>query len=159
MKLVVLPSQKARAQRSAFSMVELMIGVLVIMVVFTSVHLGFSQGFAIIAATRENLRATQILEERTEVLRLYTWQQITNQTDGYLVATFTENFYPAGSPGNQGITFTGTVAIAQAGLTESYNQDMRRVTYTLTWQSGITTRTRSLTTMVSRYGLHNYYFN
>jgi hypothetical protein len=133
-----------------------MIGVMVMFIVFVTVYMGFSQGFATIRITQENLRATQILEEQTEIIRLYTWDQLTNATASKIIPTTKTNyFYPSGA--TKGIAYLTTITIADAGLTESYNKDLRRVTFQITWTSGQRSQTNSMTTLVSHYGLHNYW--
>jgi len=66
--------------------------------------------------------------------------------------------------GNQGqiipLIYSGTVTIAAfPDNTPAYNSDMRQVTIQIDWQaaSGMS-RSRSLTTFVSHYGLQNYIF-
>ena len=62
---------------------------------------------------RENLRATQILQERMEPIRLYNWDQI--NTANFIPASFTEAFYStnANNAANAGdFVYTGTVAVA-----------------------------------------------
>ena len=53
-----------------------MISVLIVGTLILSLYAGFSQGFSIIQTSRENLRATQILVQRMETIRLYTWSQV-----------------------------------------------------------------------------------
>ena len=51
-----------------------------------SLYAGFSSGFAVLRVARENLRATQVLEERMEVVRLIRWNDVV--ADGFIPATF-----------------------------------------------------------------------
>ena len=62
----------------AYTLVEVMIGVAIMSTGLASLCLGFSQGFTVIQVARENLRATQILQEKMETIRLFTWNQLTN---------------------------------------------------------------------------------
>jgi uncharacterized protein (TIGR02598 family) len=142
--------------RGGFTLVEVAIAVGVLSVMIVALYLAFSQGFTIIQVARENLRATQILQEKTETIRLYTWDQI--NTAGFIPATFESPFYPVGTSTNQGLIYEGRVTIAPCPITESYATDLRQVDVTLTWNSGQLTRSRSMTTFVSRYGLHNYIY-
>ena len=64
---------------------EVLVAVAIIGTVFVSLYLGMTQGFAIVQVARENLRATQILQEKTEIIRLYTWDQI--NTAGFIPPT------------------------------------------------------------------------
>lgn len=125
-------------------------------VMFVTLYLGIAQGFSVIQLARENLRATQIMQEKTETIWLYTWDQI--NTPGFIPPTFTASFYPAGSQGSQGISYQGTVRITNAPVTESYADSLRMVTVALSWQSGTVTRQRQMNVLVSKYGLHNYIY-
>lgn len=140
----------------AFTLPEVMLSIAVMSVLVVGLYVGLGQGFAVVQITRENLRATQILQEETEVIRLYSWDQV---LANYIPATTTWTFYPQGGTGNQGITYTGTVTVAAAPMTESYAADHRLVTFTLNWTSGSIQRTRQMTTLVSKYGLQNYVYN
>ena len=51
---------------------------------------------------------------------------------------------------------TGTITIAPAPLTESYADTLRQVTVTLAWNSGSALRSRTMTTLVSKYGIDTY---
>ena len=144
--------------RSAFTLPEVMMAVLVTSLLFVGFYLGITQGFAILQVARENLRATQILQEESEVLRLYTFDQITNH---YMPASQTWTYYPGyqEAASNKGITYTGTIDVNPlVDWTESYAQNLRKVTFTLTWVSGNVTRTRQLETLVSQYGLQSYVY-
>ena len=154
--LSISENEKTAAVRSAFTVVEVMIGVTIMAVTFASLFLGFAQGFGIIRSARENLRATQILQEQAETIRLYTWDQI--NSNGFIPAGFTNYFYPASTQANGGLVYTGQITISPAPMAESYSNDHRLVTVALTWTSGHAVCQRQLNTLVSRYGLHNYYY-
>jgi hypothetical protein len=121
----------------------------------------FSSTFRFVALDRENARAVQVLLEKTELLRLYNWEQITGQdTNTFIPATFTAPF-SVGATGNGSFSYWGTVLITNVPITETYSNDLREVIITLTWISpscGNRLHTRSMTTFVSRYGLQNYLY-
>jgi len=153
--IVVTNTHGRGAARRAFTLVEVMFGVIILSVGFASLYLGFSQGFAVIQMARENLRATQILQEKMETIRLFDWTQITTAPG---TTNFTANFYPLATSGNQGILYTGTRIITKAPVSESYSNDLRLIIFQLTWTSGNVQRQREMRTLVSQYGLHNYVF-
>jgi prepilin-type N-terminal cleavage/methylation domain-containing protein len=155
MRLNELAGRKGVVSRSGFTLAEVMIGVFVMAIMFVGLYLGFSQGFGIIQVTRENLRATQILQEKMETIRLFTWDDLAGAANPY---AFTAPFYPLGGTGSQGVIYTGTRTISSAPVSESYSNDMKLVTVQLTWTSGKVQRQREMKTLVSRYGLHNYIF-
>jgi hypothetical protein len=120
-----------------------------------SLYAGFSSGFAVLRVARENLRATQILEERMEVVRLIKWNDV---APGFIPTTFVAPFYPNETSGASGLAYTGTVSITKAPISESYAKHLRMVQIDLTWQSGLVTRTRQMTTFVSEYGTQKYWY-
>lgn len=124
-------------------------------IMFVSLYTGFSSGFAVVQLARENLRGTQILQEKMETIRLYTWDQIT--TPGFIPTNFTDVFFP-GTQAVSGLIFTGKVTIASAPITEAYSNDLKLVTVEVNWISAKVLRTRSMSTLVSRYGLQHYIY-
>jgi type II secretory pathway pseudopilin PulG len=144
-----------RPGRDAFSLVEAMVGVALMGVVFVSLYVGISSGYAFAKVTRENLRATQILQEKLETIRLYTWEQLT--TPGFVPTNFFEGFYTSGT-NNGGLVYTGRVEIARAPFSETYSNDLKQVTIQLTWSSGRVLRNRQMVTLTAKHGLQNYIY-
>src|SRR5260370_16488061 len=58
------------------TLVEVMVALSVLGFMVVSLYAGFSSGFAVLRVARENLRATQSLQERMEVLRLIKWATV-----------------------------------------------------------------------------------
>jgi len=158
MRIFTPEKRNFNSRQSAYTLAEVMVGIAIMSVMFLTLYLGFTQGFGVVQGSRENLRATQILQQQAEVIRLYTWEQI-NPASGWIPPTTTWTFYPLGGTGNEGITYTGTVNVATAPMTESYAADNKLVTFALTWKSGNIQRQRQISTLVSKYGLHNYIYN
>ena len=149
---------------AAFSLVEQLVGMSVVGVMITSLFAGLSQGFAIMEVARENLRATQILCERAETIRLYTMEQITNSNfngTNFMPRTFQALFYPVGQT-NFGVRYSGTVSVTNSPSTTSpipnYNSNLIQLTFEVTWPSGGVTRKRSMSTYVARNGLQSYIY-
>jgi hypothetical protein len=113
-------------------------------------------GFLIAGRVRENQRATQIILEKLETIRLYNWSQVT--APGFIPESFSERFDPQ-APQRQGITYYGTFSVAPFPFATSYQDDMREVTVTLQWKSerGIP-RSRSFVTYIARDGIQNYVY-
>ena len=162
LKLAVQP--RSRGSRLAYTVIEAVMAMGVAAVIFAALFAGFFSGFAIIQVNRENLRAGQILLEKTEMIRLYNWNQINNgwcgnpytSSNSSVPASFIARYYE--SAGNGGLYYTGTVSIVSAPLSETYSSDVRQVTVRLNWTSSRVPHTRSMTTYVSRYGLQNYIY-
>lgn len=149
------PSLRPAWTSRGFSLVEVLVAVAIGGVMVVSLYTGFSTGFAVVQLARENLRATQILQEKMETIRLYTWDQVTTQN--FIPVAFTDVFYP-GTQSTGGLVFTGSVAIAVAPLTESYSNDLKLVTVKVSWVSANVLRTREMHTFISRYGLQHYIY-
>src|SRR5690242_4145889 len=158
MKLNITSQQRPDRRRDAFMLMEVLVAVMIVGVTFVTYYLGMTQGFGLVQVARENLRATQILQEKMETIRLYTWDQV--NTAGFIPATFTATFYPQGTQTNQGVTYQGTFTLtnAPATVTGPYVSDLRMVIFQLNWQSGSVQRQREMRTLVSHYGLHNYIY-
>jgi prepilin-type N-terminal cleavage/methylation domain-containing protein len=144
-----------RRHESAFTLAEVMVAVLVLATIAIAYYGGLSSGFSVTQASREDLRATQILMQKLEAIRLCTWSELAN-------CTFHEAYDPI-STNNQGLTFTGTIATnAASGIPDglSYKNNMRLVTVSLFWTNyhGSTpvVHSREMQTQVARYGLQQY---
>jgi type II secretory pathway pseudopilin PulG len=140
-------------------LIEVMMAVGVLGVLLVSLYAGLTFGFAQIQVSREEERATQILSERMEIVRLLSWDQLVN-LPGYVPSTFSASYSivnptnpPAGS-----LIYSGTVVVTNAPLSESYSNDVRMMQISLTWQSRGLTHRRTMTTFASRYGLQNYVY-
>src|SRR5437868_2374817 len=151
MKMQTRPADCQRVH--GFSFTEVLVAVAITAMMFLTLYAGFSSGFAVLQLSRENLRATQILQEKMETIRLYNWDQLTTPT--FIPTNFVDTFYP-GTQSTVGITYTGTVTISTAPLTESYSNDLRLITVNVQWLSGRVIRRRDMNTLVSRNGLQNY---
>jgi hypothetical protein len=135
-----------------------MMAVLIIGVLFLSLYSGISYGFSMVNLARESLRATQVMVEKSETIRLYNWDQINNP--GFIPTNFYAYYYPtnAGFTKTSTFKYDGAVTIEDAGLTESYSNEVKRVSIQVTWESSGVTRTRGMVTFISRNGLQNYLY-
>ena len=139
-----------------FTLVEVMVSLSVLGFMVISLYAGISSGFAVIKIARENLRATQILQERMEVLRLIKWADVL--APGFIPTTFTAPYF-ANDPTNTTtgtFVYTGTVTVTNTPLSETYATNMRMIQIDLNWTSGNTMRSRQMTTYVSQRGLQKY---
>src|SRR5437763_12227526 len=117
---------------AAFTIIEAVVATAIVGVVFVSLYAGMASGFGLVRTSRESLNAAQILEEKFETIRLYTWDQI--NANGFFPTKFMIPL-PTG-PTDGSVNYTGTVTVGSASLTEPYNNDLRLVTVQLTWMSG-----------------------
>ena len=141
-----------------YTTMEVVIAVFIMSIMFISLYAGITFGFGVSRTERENLRATQIILERMEGIRLFRFDQLSDTNLNPL--TFSRTYYPQASGGqSQGITYNGTVTVdtnITLDPTASYSSDMKRVTVQLTWVSEGATRTRSVTSYASKNGIQNY---
>jgi prepilin-type N-terminal cleavage/methylation domain-containing protein len=150
---------RSEAGGRAFTLVEVLVSVAVIAVLLVSLYAGLTFGFAQIQISREEERATQILAERMEIVRLLSWDQVVN-LPGYVPSTFSASYSelnPTNTPVGA-LIYSGTVVVTNAPVSEVYSNDMRMMTITLSWQSRGLTHRRTMSTFVSRYGLQNYVY-
>jgi hypothetical protein len=156
-----IPRSDRRRAEAAHSLPEAIIAVLVIGLMLVSLYAGFSSGFSIVQSSREELRATQILQQRLETIRLYTWSQLLD-TNNYVSPTFVEYLTPAGQTNPAGGTiYSGIISLRPPPeLPKAYRHQVREVTVKVYWtnQSGglEMVRSRQMQTHVARYGLQNY---
>jgi prepilin-type N-terminal cleavage/methylation domain-containing protein len=144
---------------AAFTLIEVMVGVAVMGVLFASLYAGLSYGFAEISLAREEERATQILEERMEVVRLLNWDQVVN-LPGFIPTTFTDCYYsdnPTNAP-TGALLYYGKVTVTNPPIAESYSNELRMIQIQLLWESGKRIHSRQMTTFVSQYGLQKYVY-
>jgi hypothetical protein len=104
------------------------------------------------------LRATQILMQKAEGIRLCSWSQLTN------TISFTERYDPLGTTNSTaGTVYSGTLSTNAASSipdTASYKNNMRLVTITVYWTNynhkTPVVHSRQMQTQAARYGLQNY---
>jgi len=148
-----------RSSRSAFTLVEVLVAVLVVSIVVVSLDAGVSSGFALVKLAREDLRATQIMLQRLETLRLYKWSQFTDATY-FSTNNYVSYYDPAGqADGSGGAVYTVSTLITTNTPLATYSPDMRRVTVQVSWVSRKINRRREMSTYVARYGMQNYVYN
>ena len=156
MKLKQTSSSRKRRFLKAFSLIEATVGMGVMGTIIMALFSGFTTGFFTMQLARENLRATQILLEKMETIRLYSWDQV--NTPGFIPATFTAPYDPNAPQGEQGVLYRGTMMITNAPIGTSYASKMRTVYVTVTWKTGNLTRTRNFTSYIARNGLQSYIY-
>jgi type II secretory pathway pseudopilin PulG len=143
------------------TLVEVIMAIALLGVMTGGIFGSFRYGFFSLQLVRENQRATQIMLEKVETIRLYNWDQI-QPTNNFIPATFTDDYDPQGATGagatGVGTTYNGTVRVANYPLNSSYAANMRQLTITLAWTSRDIPHTRSLTTYIAKDGIQNYVY-
>jgi type II secretory pathway pseudopilin PulG len=144
-----------RAQ--GFALMDALFAMAIAGIMFAALFSGLAFGFKVIRMARENTRATQVMLEKMETIRLYTWTQIT--TPGFLPTnTFTVPYYAVGGTNNS-LMYTGRLSVLPSGLGTSYADEMRKIEVTVDWGSlGNGSRTRTMSTYVSKNGMQTYVY-
>jgi len=126
-------------------------------IMLPTLYAGLASGFSIVQAARENLRATQILVQRMEAVRLSPYNALSNPA---AYPTNVSDYYsPSGQTnGTRGTVYTVTYDCAPgpASLPPSYRSNVVLVTVTAAWNSGKAQQTRSMQSYVARYGMQRY---
>lgn len=153
------PGTPCFRSQDGYTLVEVIMAVMVIGLMTISLYAGLTYGFGIVQMSREDLRATQIMMQKMESIRLCTWSSLTN-----CPITFKESYDPSAvSQGGGGTIYTGTVVTNVASSipnTANYKSNMCLVTVTVYWTNYLgkqtLVRTRQAQSQVARYGLQNY---
>jgi len=146
----------------AFTFTEIVVATAVMVIIFLALFSGIAYGLTEVQLSRENLRATQILLERMEGIRLYTFDQLVSSN--MFAGSFTATYYPLAmtNQSSQGIVYYGEFAISDPQTGTDYNANLRTITASVTWTntylSKQITRNRQMQTIVGRYGIQNYSF-
>ena len=153
----------ANHSERGYALPEVMVGAAIFGIVAIALYAGFTAGFCLIRSTRENLRATEIMLQKLEAVRLFTWSQV-GDTTNYLKSAFTEVYDPLGAakgcggPKYMGKVTAGVPAVGE--LPEAYRTNMRTITVSVSWTNynGTTAikHQREMQTRVARNGMQNY---
>jgi prepilin-type N-terminal cleavage/methylation domain len=151
----VKQADTSRGQR-AFTIAEVLVAVSVLGIACISLYAGFATGFMVVDSTRQELRATQILTQKAEALRLCSWSSLSS-----FPITFTELYDPTST--NSGIVYSGTVTASPATVipnSSAYQANMCVATINLYWTNYNGTQkivhNRTSQTLIARYGIQNY---
>lgn len=146
-----------RKSQAGLTLVELVVATAILLTTVAGVMGCVSYAFFVTQIVRENQRATQIVLEKAEILRLYTWDQV--NTPGFIPATFTDVYNPQ-STDSQGTTYNGTLTIMPyPGGAADYTTNVKQLVITLQWTTGDRVpHTRTLATLIAKDGIQNYAF-
>jgi prepilin-type N-terminal cleavage/methylation domain-containing protein len=144
---------QTRLTRAAFSLIEVIVAIAIIGLVIGTFYTALTHGFTVLRMEYEDRRATQILVQKAETIRMYNWDQV--NSNGFIPPTFTVAYDPQSA--KSGVTYTGTITIADAPLGTPYcGGELKQVSVRLNWTTGQLARQRELKTFVARYGLQTY---
>jgi uncharacterized protein (TIGR02598 family) len=143
-------------QNTGFTLIEVLVAVGILGIGVAALYSGIGYGFKSISLAREERRATQILLQATETLRLYNWDQLHNSS--FLPSAITYAYDPS-STSNPGVTFTNRITVTDIPTTtENYRTNLSQATVAVDWSSGGGHHHREITTFITRRGLQVYVY-
>lgn len=157
-KGVSAPATIVKSQRGG-TLVEVVMATCILSIMGAGIIGSVNYGIHTMRLARENARATQVMLEKLESVRLYNWEEVI--VSGYVPARFVDVYDPQNS-NSPGISYYGQMQVTPPVFgngTPSYSTNMRQFTVTLNWtnNNGLAHQ-RSLTTYVSRDGMQNYVY-
>jgi len=131
-----------------FTLVEAIVATLILAIVLVSVLAVASQSARYLTDIRRTTRASQVLQQEMEAIRLMDWTTLQALTN-----SFTD-------PNDTNHIFAGTITQANyAPAAYGTTNTIVTVTLTVTWTNQVNTvLTNTLTTLVSNGGLNKYIF-
>src|SRR5689334_7324482 len=115
--------------QGAYTLPELLVATFVTGVFVISLYAGFGSGFSLLRLAREDARATEIIQQKIETLRLCPWSDLPS-----FPASFNEPYDPLASTNDpQAMTFSGTILLTTPNISASYATNLRLVTITVFW--------------------------
>lgn len=144
---------KRRQGQVGFTLIEVMTAVGIVGIVSVTLYAGLASSFSAVENSRLELRATQILTEKLEAIRLFNWDQVT--TPGFIPQDFTEKYEPSKSGS---VVYTGSVTITPAAVQGAYDSTMRKAVAQITWVNNGGAREKRMETLISQYGIQNYLY-
>ena len=155
----IIDCKKKQSGLHAFTLIEVMMAVLLSGLTTVFFYGGISYGFGAIQMAREDLRATQILVQQSEALRLASWASLANSP-----STFVMRYDPSKTGnGGGGTVYRTTIQTNVASNIPdgiAYKSNMCLATITVTWTNYIgkqtIARSRQMQTGIARFGMQNY---
>lgn len=162
MKIKILQTQtNTRAKKASFgfTLVETMVATMVAAIMLSAHFLAFASGFAMVTVTREDLRASQIMLQRMEAIRITGFDQIATKFPTNATEYYDEKHKATGGGGAAYTVSYSTkpgYQLVDTTMPTSYRTNLMEVTVGVSWKSGTKTRSRSMRTYVNRYGVESY---
>lgn len=158
---------RRRQATAAFSLVEAVVGMAIMGITFAALYGGMAYGISSLQMSRESLRATQLMSEKLDTIRLYAWDKVV--IPGYISNSFTATFVPedpalaAKGFTSGGVIYYGTVTVstnssALSGFSDTYKMDLCEVSVSLAWTNGAKAHSARMSTLVARNGLQTYVY-
>ena len=162
MQMTTSPKRLGEGQlphKAAFTLIEVLCSIAIAAFVVSALFYGFDNGYAMLRSTREDLRATQILMQRTEIIRLLTWTQLAS-----CPTTFQESYnQTTATNSSSGTVYYGTFSVTTATNipnTVTYKSSVKLVTISVVWTNTTgsvnVAHRREMQTLSAQNGMQNY---
>ncbi len=145
-----------RQRASGTTLVETLVATFIAALVLPALYAGLATGFSVVQAAREDLRATQVIVQRMEAVRLSSYKTLKDPTayPTNCVEYYSESGKTNGTAGAAyTVSYNWTVP---PNLYPAYRTNVLLVTVTAAWTSGNVQHSRSMQTYVARYGIQRY---
>jgi len=154
----MMSNRSVRGKESlGFSLVESVVAMALVGITFIALYAGITSCLFMIRMAREDTRASQILVEKMEAIRTYSWDQVSS--NGFIPATFSVPYYSDEATNGNSLVYEGVVSIKNVPFSTNYTNQMKEIKVALNWKTRDLLRTRELSSYVARYGLQRYVFN
>ena len=147
------PAQR-HSSEAGFTLIETSIAVLLAAIMLLALYASFTCGYSMMRVAREDTRATQIMLQKMEAIRLLSYHQLSTYPTNSTVY-FDEQDKSSGN-GGAAYTVSFTAGAAPNTLPAYERTNMRLVTVTAAWNSGRMPRSRTMQTYVAKYGVQRY---
>ena len=158
MRILQGRAKNKRTAETGFTLPEAMIGVLLAAMMIVALYGCFASGFSMLRVSREDLRATQIILQRMERIRLCTFDQVKDpKINPPVVVEYFDPVHETKGGGGIAYTVTFTNNYPPMGTVPlGYRTNMLLVTVSASWLSGKNKHSRSMQTYVARDGIEKY---
>jgi type II secretory pathway pseudopilin PulG len=146
-----------KADQRGTTLVDVIMAVAIIGIMSAGLVGSLTYGFYTMGLARENQRATQLMLETVETVRLYNWDQV--NSNGFIPSTFTGVYDPQAPTGQQGITYYGRISKGNANIgSPIVNTNLILMTVTMNWTNRGIQHHRTNCTIIARDGIQNYVY-
>lgn len=143
----------------AFTLVEVLVAMAIAGIGIGALYAALLSGLRVVQLSREDLRATQVMVELMDTLRLYSWDQITDPT--FTPKHFDIEYDPVGATNGVGSAFIYKceMNVKQGPADVAYRDNMKTVTLDIEWRNDTKQkRKRTFVTYVTQNGLQSYIY-
>ena len=142
-----------------FTLVETAIATMLASIMLSALYASFACGFGTVRISREELRATEIMLERLERVRVCSFDQVTNASVNppAMITYYDPTDKAIGGGGVEyTVTFSNRVPTVAEFPSSPYRTNILLVTVGCDWTSGNVQHKRTMQTLVAKDGLWTF---